>query len=125
VKFVAENYRVSGIIAPKLKLYRNRSVVLFVTMSVNIVRKIIMANTVKVGDPVYWKGSFGMSPPKVVRVASMEITQYPRTKDGDPAGEVSWDIVNENRVIFDLENGHWAYSEQISPVPDLFANCTG
>jgi hypothetical protein len=74
-----------------------------------------MANILKVGDAVSWKGSFGMAAPQIVRVQGMEITEYPRTKEGDPVDEVSWDIVKENRVIFDLDNGHWAYSEQITP----------
>ena len=72
-----------------------------------------MSNFVKVGDKVMWSGAFGSQKPVPAKVVSMEITDEPREKYGEPAKEVSWDLINQNRVLFVLDNGHWAYSDQI------------
>lgn len=71
-------------------------------------------NIIKVGDTVMWKGCFGNEHPKEAVVVSMEVTKNPREKYGEEVQEVSWDLVFENRVIFNFNNNHWAYSDQIS-----------
>ena len=68
---------------------------------------------VKIGDTVKWRGSFGMDAPKSAVVSGLTITDYPRDKDGIDVDEVDSSLIAENRVLFELENGHWAYSEQI------------
>jgi len=69
----------------------------------------------KVGDKVTWRGTWGQErAPQVVTVEGMEITDGPREKYGRDVKEVDWDVVEDNRVIFTLSNGKWAYSEQIS-----------
>jgi hypothetical protein len=68
----------------------------------------------KIGDTVQWRGSWGEDAPVPAKVTAMEITKNPREKSGEAVNEVDWDIVNENRVIVDLDNGHWAYGSQIA-----------
>jgi len=71
--------------------------------------------TIKIGDTVRWRGGWGTDPAKDVKVKGMLLTTRPREKhDGVKVKEV--DINNDvggNMVCFDLDNGHWAYSEQI------------
>jgi hypothetical protein len=68
---------------------------------------------VKVGDIVKWCGGFGMFAAEDAVVEGMEITQIPRDKYGINASEVDASLVRQNRVLFTLDNGHWAYSDQI------------
>jgi len=72
--------------------------------------------SVKVGDKVMWSGSWGSEAPQEAVVTGMEITTEPRSKYGREVQEASWDLISENRVMFDLDNGHWSYSDQISPI---------
>ena len=71
--------------------------------------------TIRIGDTVRWRGGWGTDPAKDVKVKGMLLTQQPREKhDGVKVKEV--DINNDvggNMVCFDLDNGHWAYSDQI------------
>ena len=70
---------------------------------------------VKVGDTVLWRGCFGTEAPRRVKVTGLETTRLPRTKYGRHVTRAPWRMVNENRVVFWLDNGHWAYGSQISP----------
>jgi len=70
-------------------------------------------DTVKVGDTVLWRGAFGSAPAQKAKVVDMELTAGPRQKYGDTVEEAPWKAVLENRVLFTLDNGHWAYSDQI------------
>jgi hypothetical protein len=72
-----------------------------------------MTKTIKIGDKVIWRGHFGTDLPMQVTVKGLEVTDEPRGKYGKDVDEVSTDLVEENRVVFDLENGCWAYSDQI------------
>lgn len=71
----------------------------------------------KIGDTVMWCGWFGAHAPKPAVVTGMEVTKQPRDKYGKQVKEVDWSLVEDNRVCFMLDNGHWAYSDQISPMP--------
>lgn len=72
---------------------------------------------VKIGDTVKWRGGFGMDAPRSAVVAGLSITDYPREKYGEEVDEVDSSLIDQNRVLFDLENGHWAYSDQIELCP--------
>lgn len=76
----------------------------------------IMPKIVKVGDKVEWIGGFGTMPAQVVTVTGLELTDRARSKYGKPVNEVCWSDVLENRVLFTLSTGNWAYSEQILDV---------
>ena len=75
--------------------------------------------TLKVGDEIIYRPVWGTAPPVKVTVEQMGITEgerekhSPKNKGMDDVPEVSWDLVRANRVIFDLSNGKWAYSEAV------------
>jgi len=75
-----------------------------------------MEKYLKVGDKVMWRGGFGEDPPKEAIIEEMEVTLYPRQKYGRRQNIVPYSEVEKNRVLFTLKNGHWAYSEQITPI---------
>lgn len=68
----------------------------------------------KIGDEVYWRGGFGRDAKKKARVESIEVTNG--GKYGDDVNEVDWSKVRGRNVVVDLDNGHWAYAEQISKI---------
>lgn len=71
-------------------------------------------DTVKIGDKVLWRGAWGSEPAKLVTVEGLDVTDYPHEKYGVEVDEVCWDLVRQNRVVFSLDTGNWAYSSQIS-----------
>ena len=73
--------------------------------------------TLKVGDEIIYRTVWGTAPPVKVTVEQMGVTEgegekyAPKSMNDVP--EVAWDLVRANRVIFDLSNGKWAYSEAV------------
>jgi hypothetical protein len=55
-------------------------------------------NEFDVGQRVLWRGGFGMNAPRIATIV-------------DNTGEK-----NDQRV-YDLDNGHWAYGDQLEPLP--------
>ena len=74
-----------------------------------------MANkiTLKVGDEVMWRGGFGGDTPKKAKVISIEICQG-GSKYGKSVDQVFWKY--QDKIVVDLDNGHWARGHQISPI---------
>jgi hypothetical protein len=70
-----------------------------------------MSDVLKIGDTVLWRGGFGSEPAELAVVEGIEITNG--GKYGDSVSEVPWSEVYDRNVTVDLENGHWAYAEQI------------
>jgi primase-polymerase (primpol)-like protein len=70
--------------------------------------------TLKIGDEVIWRGSWGKDAPKRAKVEAIEITGG--GKYGDSVDEVEWSKVCDRNITVVLDNGHWAYASQISPV---------
>lgn len=70
----------------------------------------------KIGDKVAWRGSWGTGPLQEAVIENITVTDYPREKYGDDREETDWELVRLNRVCVCLNNGHWAYGEQISPM---------
>jgi hypothetical protein len=69
----------------------------------------------KVGDKVMWRGSWGNEPAKLATVTGMEICSN-GSKSGRSVGSADWDVVTSGRkVVVELDNGHWAYGEQLRP----------
>lgn len=68
----------------------------------------------KVGDTVSWRGSWGNDTPKNAKVEAIEINCI--GKNGTNVEEVNWDFVNSRSVMVDLDNGHWAYGNQITEI---------
>lgn len=66
----------------------------------------------KVGDTVMWSGEFGASVHKPAKVMSIELCRN-GDKYGEPVNEVDWS--QKDSITVDLDNGHWAYGDQIKP----------
>lgn len=78
-----------------------------------------VGDVLKIGDMVSWRGGWGEQAPKLARVVGITRTTEPRTKYGRPVDSVPWFNVRLNLVVVDLDNGHWAYGNQIDrPMED-------
>lgn len=82
-----------------------------------------MSRTLRVGDKVEWRGGWGREAPTLVTVSHIEITDACGSKYGLDTDEVSWD--SAGRIVVDLDNGHWAYGSQISPVTEANTETEG
>ena len=68
---------------------------------------------IRVGDTVQYRPAWGTSPSKRVKVVSLEATEESREKYGSKVSVVTYSEVADNRVCFDLDDGHWCYSSQV------------
>jgi len=69
-----------------------------------------------VGDTVLWRGSWGMGPESEAVILNMQVTAEVDDKEGLTVEKVWGSQVKSGHVLFDLDNGHWAYSSQISKI---------
>lgn len=78
-----------------------------------ITQKIYFANSgaLTVGDFVMWRGTWGKDAPVKAKVTRIE-----KIKDKNSRGEnvhsAQWDDMEH--ITVELDNGHWAYGNQIS-----------
>lgn len=77
----------------------------------------IMAEKLKVGDEVLWRGSWGKDPAKITKVVEIEVCEGGR-KYGEPVESIEWKGVLDGTVniTVSLSNGHWAYGTQLMPL---------
>jgi len=68
--------------------------------------------TLKVGEPVKWRGSWGKNAEVTAIVTGIEKTKNPNEKEGKSVDSVDW----SDNFIVDLNNGHWAYNYQLKPI---------
>ena len=68
----------------------------------------------KIGDEVSWRGAWGSQASKRAVVTEIEVTNG--GKYGDEVNSVEWTKVRDRNVVVTLDNGHWAYGEQISRI---------
>ena len=80
------------------------------------------------GDPVWWKGSWGEDEPRLAEVESIEQDADIMTQNGIPVEKLPWRMVRRYQMVkcpsgteleaalVDLTNGHWAYGWQLWPV---------
>lgn len=66
-----------------------------------------------VGDPCWWKGSFGLDEPKLAEVRSIEVNIDPVMRNGYEKSKLPWKNAFSKRVAVTLHNGHWAYGSQL------------
>lgn len=66
-----------------------------------------MANMLKIGDIVIWRGSWGKDAPKKAKVLCIEVNDI-------EVEEISWADINTREVVVTMDNNHWAYGNQIS-----------
>jgi hypothetical protein len=69
----------------------------------------------KVGQKVYWRGSWGNEVPKIATVQDIQRVE-PGQKYGYDVMEMDWIEVQSNEAVVTLNNGHWAYGGQLSPI---------
>ena len=72
-----------------------------------------MSKVLKIGDKVMWRCCFGGDAPKEAIVESIELCKA-GAKYGDSVDSVVWSKID--RIVVDLNNGHWAKGHQISPI---------
>ena len=72
-------------------------------------------NKLKVGDTVIWRGAWGSEPPKEAKVEGIQ--KCPQgSKYGKDVTSADWDtVMNGRTIVVDLDNGHWAYGNQLKP----------
>ena len=71
-----------------------------------------------VGDIVNWRGRFGKAdalPAKVIKIERVALGE----KYGESVTEMDWKEVQNGRAVVDLDNGHFARGNQLSPIPIL------
>lgn len=71
-----------------------------------------MKGKIRIGDTVMWRGCFGMERAKKAKVVSIQLCAYEGDKYGDDVDEIDWKDIR--RSVFDLDNGHWCYGDQIT-----------
>jgi hypothetical protein len=74
----------------------------------------IAATRIQVGDTVMWRGGFGRDSAREAKVTSIEICPHKREKYGTPVDSIRFP--DKDFGVFMLDNGHWAYGEQIDSV---------
>ena len=70
-----------------------------------------MSDILHVGDTVLWRGTFGEDSEKEAIVIGIA-----KGKNGYTIPEIEWDKFKNRDYIVDLDNGHWAYADQIRKV---------
>ena len=76
-----------------------------------------MKDTLDVGDTVLWRGRWGQDNPLPAVVKGISVGSNKETASDCQSSEVAsieWAHVNSRDVIVDLDNGHWAYGNQIN-----------
>ncbi len=68
---------------------------------------------ITVGSTIVYRPSFGYGMPKEAKVVGLTLTAYPRCKEGVEVPAVAKEAIQANKVLFDLDDGHWCYSEQV------------
>ncbi len=70
-----------------------------------------MIRKLKIGDEVMWSHRWGTGRWKKARVRKIE-------KCAENVDEVSWAKMTDRSIILYLNNGFWAYGEQVIPIWD-------
>lgn len=72
------------------------------------VMKNSLSGILKVGDTVLWKGSWGQDLEKNAVVLKIEVGDHCTSID-----EIPWSQTNDRSIVVILDNGSWAYGNQI------------
>ena len=73
-------------------------------------------NDLKIGDTVLWRGGFGLDPAREVIVEGIELIAEAGSKYGTPVQAAPWHHLTGRHAVISLNNQHWAYGCQISPL---------
>ncbi len=75
-----------------------------------------MKDAIKVGDEVAWRGSYGADEPEAAKVEGITLSVSPYSHVGEEVFSVKHCTLREGRAVIDLDNGHWAYANQVAPL---------
>ena len=84
-----------------------------------------MINVIRIGDKVSWRGDYGKAPVEEATVELITLTEGPYSTDGNEVYSVKLETLKGGAVLFDFDNGHWAYGNQVAPLgsdPDEWHN---
>lgn len=70
--------------------------------------------TITKGTQVRYRGCFGTAQPEVVKVVRIERSIETHSKYGKKVASVPFE--EREYCIFDLDNGHWCYGDQIDEI---------
>ena len=73
-------------------------------------------NVIKIGTKVTWSGSWNTEPEKEVIVEGISKCKFDGDKGGTPIDEIPFE--EKDNCIFELDNAHWCYGNQIHDVID-------
>ena len=71
----------------------------------------------KIGDKVMWRGAWGAEPAKEATVTNMQLCAV-GSKYGKDIKSADWETVRNGKIVVSLDNGHWAYGTQLSPIKE-------
>lgn len=74
-----------------------------------------MSTKLRIGDQVMWSGAWGSESSLPARVTSIELAEDGK-KYGEEVEEVLWKHVDSRNVVVDLDNGNWAYGNQLTRI---------
>ena len=74
-----------------------------------------MDNVLKIGDRVTWRGAYGKDAPCIATIEHITLTRGPYQKGGEDVEQISLDTLRQGLAVIDLDNGHWAYANQVAP----------
>lgn len=67
---------------------------------------------IKQGDTITYRSLFG-GIGKKAKVLTLTLTTLPKDKYGVEVPAVGIESVKANKVMFELDDGHWCYSSQV------------
>ncbi len=65
---------------------------------------------------VSWRGDYGRGPLEEATVELITLTEGPYSKEGNVVYSVKHETLKGGEVLFDFDNGHWAYGNQVAPL---------
>lgn len=69
----------------------------------------------RIGDEISWRGYWG-SGGALPAIVKHIVVEHHGGQDGRSVQEVPWSQVTRENVIVSLNNGHWAYGNQIEKI---------
>lgn len=71
----------------------------------------------KIGDKVIWRGGWGKEAPKEAIIEGISLCAV-GAKYGKEVKSVDWATIEGGKVVVTLDNGHWAYGNQLTEIKE-------
>lgn len=72
-----------------------------------------MEEEIMIGSRVRYRGNFGSGPSEITKVKGIEVCEE-GDKYGIPVDSIPF--TEKDSCVFDLEDGHWCYGDQIDKI---------